>query len=174
MKRSLAIALVSALLGSVPAAFAQTNETTANTQVTLTVTQFRPLSFTGKMPFVDATTALAAHPSVTLVDQGGMPTLVCKQAANIELSVVSADPSQTYIPVAVSYLQLGAPTPETQDPFGNLNFEQISAQAGKLIFRNKAINRGGNGQYEFFVLVQRVPDGSLGLIDPIIVTDNNE
>jgi hypothetical protein len=34
--------------------------------------------------------------------------------------------------------------------------------------------RGADGSYEFFVLVQRVSDGAIGVIDPGIETQGDE
>lgn len=142
--------------------------------VTLTVTQFRSLTSPDGNRYVDATTALAPHARVTLVSRDSVPTLVCKGAVDIEIAVASADPSETYIPQAVTFQQYGDIVGEKRDRSGAINFERLTASAGKLLFRNQAIRRGVDGHYEFFVLVQRVSDGAIGLIDPDIQTETNE
>lgn len=171
MKRSFVYFLFSVLLACASTAIAHAAETA---KVTPPVTQFRLLTAFAENRYVDATTSLAPHATVTLVNRVGMPTLVCKDGVDIEITVASADPSENYIPLALTFQQYGEITGEKRDKSGAVNFERLQANAGKLLFRNKAVHRGEGGRYEFFILVQRVSDGAIGLIDPDIETDIEE
>lgn len=168
MKRSLVCLLLSLITAGVAPALAQAAETA---QVTMTVTQFRPLTSLAENRYVDATTSLSPHSTVRLVDREGMPTFICKEAVNLEITVASADPNEVYVPLAVTFQQQGDFTGEKRDRSGALNFERLTAPNGKLMFRNKALLRSPEGHYEFFVLIQRLSDGALGIIDPAIIND---
>lgn len=139
--------------------------------VLLTVTHFRSLTAPGEDRYVEATTTLAPHDKITLVDHDGMPTLVCPETVDIELTVASATPGEDYVPLSVSFQQRGDIQGDKRDKTGALNFERLPATAGKLLFRNKRLIRGSEGRYEFFVLIQRMADGAIGLIDPGIVNE---
>lgn len=172
MKKLLVGLIVGAslLLGAV--CFAQTAE--ENAQVILTVTNFRPMKSLTSPEFVDTTTALAPHDAVTLVNKNGTPTLQVKRAVNIEISIAPSVSGETYRPLAVYFRQKTNTATTVSDPEGAANFTQSISPTGKLVMRHNCTLRGDNGSYEFFVLVQRLSDGAIGLIDPDIDTETGE
>ena len=141
-----------------------------NAQVTLTVTQFR--SVTGKPTpgYVDTVTTMVPHPDVTLIDVNGMPTFDTKRACNLEIRIASADANESYTPLAIIFEQRTTGSEAKTDANGWRNFEQSPAKNGNIIIKNKALLKG---DYEFFILIQRTSDGSIGIIDPGIRNQPN-
>ena len=177
MKKILAGSLASALLicSTAYVALANENPTAAeNAQVTLTVTKFRSITSLADHGYVDATTALAPHASVTLVDEDGMATHRVKRAVNIEITVGSADASESYTPLGILFQQRVDGAAVKKDPDGATNFDQWRSDNGTVVMRHKFINKGRDGHYEFFVVIQRASDGEIGIIDPDIETENAE
>ena len=145
----------------------------SNALVSLTVTRFRPMKSLASPDYVEASTGLAAHEDVTLVDRAGVPTLRVKRPVNIEIGLGSADPAESYRPLAVYFQQKTSAATVKSDPLGEANFTQ-SLTRGSLVMRHNCVLRGPNGHYEFFVLIQRVSDGAIGLIDPEVETEEAE
>jgi len=170
MKKYLA-GLVAGVLLSTAIVSAQTAETA---KVTLTVTNFRPLFSQAENRYVDATVSMAPHGSVSLADRNGMPTFTCKGAVDLEIAVASADGIESCRPMAITFQQIGNVAAADKDVAGEQNFARLASTNGKLLFRNKALKRGEVGRYEFFVLIQRVSDGAIGIIDPDIETNVEE
>lgn len=100
-----------------------------------------------------------------------MPTFICREVVDFEIALASADPHEAYVPLAVTFQQNGNIVGEKRDSSGALNFERLVSPTGKLLFRNKWLIIGDEGQYEFFVLIQRVSDGQIGIIDPGMVNE---
>ena len=174
MKKFLVGSLVSALLVSGAAYVALAHENppaTENAQVTFTVKQFRSLTSPADHGYIDALTALAPHPAVTLADENGLPTIHVKRAVNIEISVDSADGSESYTPLGVYFEQRTDGPNGKNDPDGKINFAQWRSNNGTVVMRSKFIQ---TGRYEFFVIVQRGSDHSIGIIDPQITVDADE
>jgi hypothetical protein len=145
-----------------------------NAQVMLTVDRFRPMKSLTNPEFVEATTALASHDAVRLIDRDGMPTLRVKRAVDIEIGLSSNDPAESYKPLAVYFRQKTSPTTAQTDPEGRTNFTQAVTPKGTLVMRHNCVLRGPNGHYEFYVLIQRVSDGAIGLIDPDVETEEEQ
>jgi hypothetical protein len=145
-----------------------------NAQVMLTVDRFRPMKSLANPEFVEATTALAAHEAVRLIDRDGMPTLRVKRAVDIEIGLASNDPAESYKPLAVYFRQKTSAATAQSDPEGRANFTQAVTPKGTLVMRHNCVLRGPNGHYEFYVLIQRVSDGAIGLIDPDVETEEDE
>lgn len=172
VKKYLAGFVAGCLLTLAPA-FAQATETA---QVTLTVTKFNPINPTGEIRLVDYTASMKPHSRVSMVDRAGMPTFICKSAIDFEVTIASTD-GETYRPLAITFQQYtdGVPA-DKKDVAGHANFERLAqaTPANAISFRSKAARTGPAGRYEFFVLIQRVSDGAIGLIDPYIENDINE
>ncbi len=143
-------------------------------QVTLTITQFRPMNPVANTDFVDATTELVPHSAVTLVTIAGMPTFRVKRAINFEIRLASAQPGESYRPLGVIFRQKTDRAISQPDPAGLRYFASSITANGTLVIQNKFLQRGDDGRYEFYVLVQRVSDGAVGMIDPDIDNQNNE
>ena len=154
--------LVSVLVAGAAAcaAFAAENPAAPeNAHVTLTVIRFRGLWSSTDNGYVDAMTDLAPHAAVTLVDQGGMPTLRVKHAVDIEIAVDSADPAESYTPLDV-FFQERADRPDVKlDPDGRINFAQWLSNNDTVVINNRFVQKGRDGRYEFFVVVRRDSDG---------------
>ena len=177
MKKILVGSLASALLicGAAYVALANENpNSTENAQVTFTVKQFRSLSSPADHGYIDAITALAPHPAVTLVDEGGLPTFHVKRAVNIEISVDSADGSESYTPLGVYFEQRTDGPGAAKDADGKINFAQWRSNNGTVVINNKFSHQGRDGRYEFFVIVQRASDGEIGIIDPSIENEYSD
>lgn len=168
MKKPLVGLFACLLLASVTigSAAAKSTPAVAPAQLTLTVTTFRSSASLSERIFVDAATSLAPHPAVTLVDREGLPTLVVGQALDVEVSVDSADPSESYRPIGILFEQQADASGAKTDPAGAANFTQWPTNQGRIVIRNKYVHTGAHGQYEFFVVIQRVSDGAIGIIDP--------
>jgi hypothetical protein len=174
MKKFLVGSVASTLLicGAAYVALAHENPpATENAQVTFTVKQFRSLSSPSDNGYIDALTALAPHPAVTLADEDGLPTLHVKRAVNIEISVDSADGTESYTPLGVYFEQRTDGPNVKKDPDGKINFAQWRSNNGTVVINNKFIHQGRDGRYEFFVIVRRASDGEIGIIDPAITND---
>lgn len=168
MNRSLVGLLATIIISCASPVFALGAEVA---KVTLTVTQFRPLTSLAENRYVDATSSLEPHATVRMEVRDGMPTFICKEAVDFEITVASSDSNETYVPLAVTFQQLGEFSGSKRDKSGAINFERLPAAASKLLFRNKMLLHRLEGSYEFFVLIQRASDGVLGLIDPTIVNN---
>jgi hypothetical protein len=153
-------------------ALAQTPE--ENAQVTLTGVNFRPLKSLTTPDYVDITTAMPPHTAVALYDKNGMPTFRVKRALSFEINIASFNSSESYRPLAVYFKQKTNAATTAVDSDGQINFTQSVLPSGKLLFRHNCVLRGDNGNYEFFVLIQRVSDGVVRLIDPDIETESTE
>jgi hypothetical protein len=103
--------------------------------VSLTVTQFRSLTSLENNRYVDATISLAPHSTVKLEHREGMPAFICKEPANFEITLASANPNESFIPLAVTFQQQGSITGAKRDNSGAVNFERLATPAGKLLFR---------------------------------------
>lgn len=172
MKKLFVTLLACVALLNAPFAVAQTPEPTA--QVTITVTNFRVMKSLTNLEFVDTTTALAAHPSVTLFDRNGMPTFRVPKAVGFEITIASAVSGETYRPLALYFRQKTNANTTVSDPDGLINFTQALTPDGKITFQHKYLLTGNNGNYEFFVMIQRVSDGAIGLIDPDVETEGGD
>ena len=167
----LSAALIIAALASSATAFALDDE---NAQATLTVTQFRSMNPVANTDFIDTTTALAPHPAVSLVNVAGMPTFRAKRAHNLEITIASADGKETYRPIGVFFRQKKDRPIVRADAEGWINFAWTISAAGTLVIQHKFLQRGDDSRYEFYVLVQRVSDGAIGVIDPEIQNEGGE
>lgn len=145
-----------------------------NAQATLTVDQFRPMNSLVTPSYTAETTALAPHADVTLVTPKGIPTFRVKRPVSVEISLASADPTESYRPLGLFFRQKTNPSTTVPDPDGLINFTQSVTSKGTVVFHHSCTLTGDNGNYEFFVLIQRVSDGVLGLIDPDIETETGE
>lgn len=134
--------------------------------VTLTVTHFRSATTIDERTFVDASTSLAPHAAVKLEDRRGLPTLVMSQAVDVEVAVASADPSESYRPLGVFFTQEPNASGVKTDHDGSRNFTQTPSETGTIVINNRFLQTGADGQYEFFILIQRASDGAIGIIDP--------
>lgn len=134
---------------------------TSPAQVALVVTDFHSVDDPGSA-YTDATTVLATHPNVTLASKDGLPTLTVNRPATIEVSVTTDDPDECYTPVAIMFEQLDAKS----DPNGTVNFTVSATDHHTFLIADKFLKTGAEGRYEFYVLVRRVSDGALGVIDP--------
>lgn len=152
--------------------FAQTPP--ENARVTLTVTNFRVMKSLTSPQYVDATTALAPHSAVSLLDRNGIPALRIKAAVNIEIAVASSDPAESYRALAVYFRQKPNASTVVLDPDGAINHSSSFSPSGTLVMHHNFVLGGNDGYYEFFVLIQRVSDGAIGLIDPEEETDPTE
>lgn len=164
-------ALIIAALAASATAFALDDE---NAQATLTVTQFRSMNPVANTDFTDASTALVPQPAVTLVNVAGMPTFRAKRAHNLEIKIASADGNETHRPIGVFFRQKQDRLIGRADAEGRINFAWTISAAGTLVIQHKFIQRGDDSRYEFFMLVQRVSDGAIGLIDPDINSEPGE
>ena len=146
--------------------------TEENARVTLCVTKFRSIMQEEGMGFVNATTALAPHAAVTLVSRSGMPTLLVRRATKIEIEITAADASVSYRPLAVYFRpKLNGAKPRI-DVDGKINFAHWVSPKGTLVIHDKYIHAGPDFNWEFFVIIQRVSDGEIGIVDPEIVNEN--
>jgi hypothetical protein len=144
----------------------------SNAQVNLKVVNFRAMHSLTNPEFVEATTALAEHDdSVSLVDRSGMPTLRVKRPVDIEIHLASADPKESYKPLALYFRQETDPNTKRKDPEGRTNFTTSLTPKGTVVMRHNCLLRGPDGRYEFYVLIQRASDGAVGLIDPGVETE---
>lgn len=139
--------------------------------VTLTVTDFPDCIGSDGLPYVEASMALARHPDVRMTDRDGLATLVVKRAVKIDVSVVSADPDESYKPLGIVFVQYPNAAGGLTDPDGTRNFTVSSRPGGVWEILDHAIDRGDNGRFEFLVVVQRASDGAIGVIDPGIETE---
>lgn len=146
-----------------------------NAHVRLKVVNFRPMQSLTNPEFVETTTMLADHDdAVSLVDRNGMPTLRVKRPAEIEIGLDSADPAESYKPLALYFRQKTNPRTSKKDPEGRTNFATSLTPKGTVVMRHNCLLRGPDGHYEFYVLIQRKSDGAIGLIDPDVETEENE
>ncbi len=97
------------------------------------------------------------------------PTLRCRGAVDFEISVVSGDNAESYTPVGIYFKQKVAPGERETDANGEANFAPARMHGGKLAVRNHCTLRGT--RYEFFVLIRRSSDGTIGMIDPDVEND---
>jgi hypothetical protein len=138
------------------------------------VTDFRTLTSLVNPQYVDTTTALTPHDDVTLSTPGGVPTLTVKQPVSLEIGLASSDTNESYRPLAVYFRQKTDAATVNLDPDGLINFTQSLTAIGTIVIHHSCKLRGHDGHYEFFVLIQRVSDSAIGLIDPEIETENQE
>ena len=177
MKRFLIGSLTSVLLFCNATSVAQAIEkpkSAENAQVTLTVVKFRSIKSGTDRGYVDAVMTLAGHPDVTQVDRAGLPPLVVKRAVDLEISVVSADRSESYTPLAVYFEQQVKGGAVKQDRSGKINITQWQTNKDTVVIRNKFVHQGSDGEFEFFVVVQRASDGEIGIIDPMMTNEVND
>lgn len=167
--------IIGVCFGLIAASFAIAAETGENAaaRITLTVTQFRQLNETTVgTRWTDATTSLAAHPSVTMSGQPELAILHVKRAVDLAITVVSGNAGESYRPVAIIFQQKPASDGTLADPDGRRNFSAAVVSDSTLTVRNRFDLRGV--RYEFFVVIQRVSDGAIGIIDPEIENSSSD
>ncbi|MBI2510425.1 MAG: hypothetical protein HYV96_00470 [Opitutae bacterium] len=139
-------------------------------KATLTITKFRPLAVATTTSYVDADVAMTPHPTVRLVTRESMPTFVCKTATDFEITIASSD-GRAYRPLSVSFQQLGSPTTAAKDPSGENTFASRAVSGNTVNFHCRATR---NDSFEFFIVVQEVATGNIGLIDPLVEIEIDE
>ena len=149
------------------ASLAMAAETESPAQVTLSVTQFRDIrATTAGTRWTDARASLTAHPSVRMSGEPEYATFHVKGAVDIAISVTSASSAESYVPIAIVFQQKTPGDPTKADTDGRRNFSAATLNGSTLTVRNRCDLRGV--RYEFFVVIQRVSDGAIGIIDPEI------
>lgn len=171
MKKSV-LHLCFALLVACAAVAARAADSQAESpaRITLTVTQFRPVTGgTGETRWTDANITMLPHRAVRLEGDGGSAALAkfrVRRAANFQIEVVSANPGERYKALGVMFEQKFVAEGKASDAHGQLNFEAGAANGSTISFKVRHDPRCTGNRYEFFVVVQNVTTGEIGIIDP--------
>lgn len=152
---------------------AENSKALAPAQVTFTVIKFRLATVANKKTqYTDATVALAAHPLVAITGAATDATFHLRGAVDLEIRVESADAQETYTPLGIVFQQRAVSNSVRSDPLGRNNFSPAYLNGSSLLVHAHHVGIGPAYHYEFFVLIQRVSDGAIGIIDPGVVNES--
>jgi hypothetical protein len=108
------------------------------------------------------------HPQVYIKSNQPDTLHIKSKGATIRLTVRPA----RYYPVGIAFKLLkGVPNPNAHARIGFLNFEQSRTPRDpqSLFITDHFKDKGSDDQYKFSVIIQRVSDGAIGIIDPPII-----
>lgn len=130
-----------------------------NAHAAIAVTRFRSMNPVAHTDFIDTTTTLAPHSAVRPVDRNGMPTFLVNRAFNLEITIASADPTETYRPISVIFQQKSDRALRIADPEGKINFAWSVTRGGTVVIQHKFLQQGDDSRYEFSSLGSAPPTG---------------
>ncbi|HUR59604.1 MAG TPA: hypothetical protein VM029_17935 [Opitutaceae bacterium] len=144
--------------------------------ITLAVTTFREIATTKEARrYCAVKTKFSGHSMVKKTGEDGNPTFRFAGRANLRVLVTNgrAGSKERFIPVGIAFKQRRndrSDLNDSSDPIGQGNFyrEEMDLKEGSITIRNRFEDPG---TYEFFVLIQKLSNGALGLIDPGIEND---
>jgi hypothetical protein len=110
------------------------------------------------------------HPQVKIDPKKPDTLLIKPKGATILFTITPDD----YYPVGITFIMgKGEPTASDQKRLGFLNFDQRQYRANELRHSLQITDcykdRRHDDRYKFSVIIQRVKDGAIGIIDPDIV-----
>lgn len=143
-------------------------------KINLTVTTFRDINTTPDTPrwtaIANPVITDSANGKVKIVDPE-VPmkiSVVGPASINLEFTIL---PAGVFVPAGVAFIQQAG----TGDPQGKKNFDLGQLTATTITINDKFSPpqpQGSKTRWKFFLLVQEVATGALGIIDPDIENEN--
>jgi hypothetical protein len=142
-------------------------------KIDITVTTFRDINTTKDTPrwtaIADPVITDSANGKVTIDPKTPLQLTVKGPASiNLEFTIL---PAGVFVPAGVAFIQKAG----TGDPQGKKNFDLGQLTATTITINDKfspAQPHGSKTRWKFFLLVQQVATGALGIIDPDIENEN--